>query len=399
MRTPTRRLIVLLFVIVALALTAVAGPGRIPAAAQEFKVGFILVGPLNDRGWSQAHYEAAEYVERLIPGVTKIVFDRLNPADNPNITLEQVVESMVSQGAGLIFTTSDEFGPDTLAVASSFPDVIFMHVSGDAVLRGDAPPNVGNVMGRMEYMKMVAGCAAALETQTNRIAYLGPLINDETRRLAVSAYLGARYCMQQYRGIDPAEMVFEVNWIGFWFNIPGVTLDPTEVANTFINNGADVIISGIDTTEGTVVASQRTDRGERVLAVPYDYEGACDVAPSVCLGVPYFNWGPAYLEIVQSVLDGTWEQAWDWNGPDWEDLNNRDTTAVGFEFGPALSEESRATLLEFKAGLGNGSINLFSGPLNFQDGSPFLAWGQIATDEQVWYMPQLLEGMLGASTD
>ncbi len=46
-------------------------------------------------------------------------------------------------------------------------------------------------MGKMEYGKMIAGCAAALTTQTGKIGYLGPLINDETRRLSDSVYLGA----------------------------------------------------------------------------------------------------------------------------------------------------------------------------------------------------------------
>src|SRR5437016_3884401 len=87
-------------------------------------------------------------------------------------------------------------------------------------------PNLGNVMVRMEYMKMVGGCAAALATQKNSIGFVGPLINDETRRLTVSAYLGARYCFQKYRNLDPNNLKFEVKWIGFWFNIPGQTLDP-----------------------------------------------------------------------------------------------------------------------------------------------------------------------------
>jgi simple sugar transport system substrate-binding protein len=46
-------------------------------------------------------------------------------------------------------------------------------------------------MGKMEYGKMIAGAAAALTTQTGKIGYLGPLINDETRRLTAAAYLGA----------------------------------------------------------------------------------------------------------------------------------------------------------------------------------------------------------------
>ena len=43
------------------------------------------------------------------------------------------------------------------------------------------------------------------------------------------------------------------------------------------------------------------------------------------------------------------------------------------------------------------SINLFTGPLNFQDGSAFLADGEEATDPQIWYTTQLLEGIEGAS--
>jgi simple sugar transport system substrate-binding protein len=258
--------------------------------------------------------------------------------------------------------------------------------------------NLGNIMGRMEYGKMIAGCAAALTSNTGHIGYLGPLINDETRRLANSAFLGARYCWENYKSEDPSSLTFDVNWIGFWFNIPGQTLDPTQVTNSFYDSGADVVMSGIDTTEALVRAGQRAEAGEDVWAVPYDYTGACSEAPDACLGVPYFNWTPAYLDTAQSVIDGSFKPTFEWNPPDWSDINNLDTTAVGFEDGPALSEENQATLDEFIAGLGDGSINLYTGPLNFQDGTAFLGDGETATDVQIWYAPQLLEGMNGASS-
>ncbi len=41
---------------------------------------------------------------------------------------------------------------------------------------------------------------------------------------------------------------------------------------------------------------------------------------------------------------------------------------------------------------------MFVGPLNYQDGSEWLADGEEATDFQVWYTEQLLEGMEGASS-
>jgi simple sugar transport system substrate-binding protein len=45
----------------------------------------------------------------------------------------------------------------------------------------------------------------------------------------------------------------------------------------------------------------------------------------------------------------------------------------------------------------SGGLNLWKGPLNLQDKSVYLADGAAATDQQIWYLPQLLEGMEGAS--
>ncbi len=367
--------------------------------AEEFVFGVILVGPYNDHGWSEAHYTAAQYVTEKLPDTSFVYLDKLNPADRPETTLEQAVEDMISQGAEMIFTTSDDFKEDTDRAAEKYPDVTFIHISGDHVLTGEAPPNVDNYMGKMPYGKMIAGCAAAMATESRVIGYVGPLINEETRRLASSAYLGARYCYENYRGKDPDDLRFIVTWIGFWFNIPGVTLDPTEVSNDLINEGADVLISGIDTTEAIVVAGQRAEQGERVFAIPYDYEGACEEAPEVCLGVPYFNWGPGYLERVKAVIDGSWKPQFVWDPPYWENINDRDKSPIGYLKGPALEEHAdwAGKVDQFIAGLADGSIKLFVGPLNYQDGTTFLEAGEEATDEQVWYMEQLLEGMEGPS--
>ena len=202
-------LAVSLLVLMAMILASCGGGAAAPED-EEFVFGIILVGPKNDRGWSQAHYEAGLYIEENIPGARMIVFESLNPADKPEATLEGVVDDMVSDGATLVFTTSDEFEEDTLGAAEKYPDVTFISVSGDDALTGEAPANEGNIMGQMPYMKAVAGCAAALATETGDVAYLGPLINYETRRLVSSAYLGARYCYENYRGMDPADLGFTV---------------------------------------------------------------------------------------------------------------------------------------------------------------------------------------------
>jgi simple sugar transport system substrate-binding protein len=377
----------------------------LPTLAQDDGLifGMVLVGPRNDRGWSQAHYEAGQYVTETIEGTEMLVFESLNPADAPETTLLQVVTEMVDQGATLIITTSDAFEEDTDAVAEAFPEVTFVNSSGDNALEGVAPPNVSNTMVQAEWAKAIAGCAAALSTETGNIGYLGPLINNETRRLVNSAYLGARYCYENYAGGDPDALVFTVTWIGFWFNIPGVTLDPTEVVNGFYDNGADVVMSGIDTPEAVTVASQRASQGEAVTAVAYDYVNGCDVAPDICLGVPYFNWIPSYTSIVQRVIDGTFEQEWTWGGPDWSDINNLETSWSGFLKGPGLSEENAAIIDEFTAYLAAfdeenpDGIGLWVGPITLQDGTVLGEEGVALDELEVWYMPQLLEGMIGPS--
>ncbi len=367
-------------------------------ADKPFTFGVLLVGPYNDHGYSQAQYEGAEYAQKAAAGTKMIYIDKVNPADRPGVTIPQLVDDMVEKGAKLIFAGSDDMKDGIREAAAQHPDIHFVHVSGDDVLTGKATKNMVNVFGRMEYGKMMAGFAAAMTTKTGKIGYLGPLVNEETRRLASSCYLGARYAWENVLKKDPKDLTFQVTWIGFWFNIPGVTADPTQVAQNFFNNNYDVVISGIDTTEAVVVAHQKVQEGKQAWAMPYDYVGACEGGSKVCLGVPYFNWGPAFADLVKKSMAGDWKSEWVWLAPDWKDINNHDTSTVGFMEGDALSDTARAALDTFIKDLGTGKVQLFKGPINYQNGSVFLKDGEVATDKQIWYMEQLLEGMLGQSS-
>ena len=386
----------------------------LPALAQDqFVFGMILVGPKNDGGWSQDHYEAGERLEQAIPGSKMLVFESLNTSDHPETNLEQVSSQMIDQGAKVIFTTSDDFKDDTDAVAAKFPDVTFINASGNTVLEGTAPANVGDIDGQLETMKLVSGCAAALATQTGKLGYLGALINFETRRLADSTYLGAKYCWQKYRGKDVKDLSFTVTWIGFWFGIPGVTLDPTTEANTLFDNGADVVLSGIDTPEALQVAEKRAKEGQKVWGVAQDYSGGCTGFEDVCLGVPYYNWYPGYLDILKAVQAGTWKPAWTWATANWDNINDPDTSSVGFNTSKGLTDDQGKQLQQFIGELATFSKDtankdamfLWQGPLNFQDGTVLAKDGENvvpvakqADGVSIWYTPQLLEGMTGAST-
>ncbi|MDP3449807.1 MAG: BMP family ABC transporter substrate-binding protein, partial [Anaerolineaceae bacterium] len=351
-------------------------------------------------GWSTANYLGAVYAQSKIEGAELIYAENVNSAANPNTTAAQFAEQLLDKGANVIIFNSDDMKDGVTEFTSLHPDVPVLWLTGDFAWEDGKryQPDMksqSDVFSKMEYGKMMAGCAAALTTKTGKIGFLGALINDETRRHAAAAYLGADYCWKSIRS-ETTPIDFKVTWIGMWFNIPGVTLDPTQVADTFFTDGYDIVISGIDSTEAVTVAKKFRDQGEDVYAVQYDYEKACDVAPDACLGVPYYNWGVDLLPIIQSIKDGTYTRQFVWSDPDWSDINNPDTSSIGFKKSDGLSAENGALLDQFIGELAGG-LNLWTGPLNFQDGTEFLADGVEATDQQIWYLPQLLEGMTGDS--
>ena len=390
-----------LLVIAALSMFVSAGlisPVNSAEADKTFIFALLLVGPHNDHGLNQAHFEGGRYVVENVSGTKMIYIDRVNPADRQGVTILQLVDDLVEKGARLIIANSDDMQDGIREAAIIHPDVHFLHISGDDVVTGKASNNLSNLMGRMEYGKMIAGFAAALTTKTGKIGYLGPLINSQTRRLAASAYLGANYAWGKVRKKPAKNLKFKVTWIGFWFNLPGVTADPAEVAQSFYNTGYDVVISGIDTSEATVAAIQKKKEVKNVWAIPYGFADACEYASDICLGVPYFNWGPGYVKFVKASMSGNWKSEWDWLGPDWKDINSSDTSTVGFLPGPALSASAKKKVDAFIKNLGSGKIDLFKGPLNYQDSTAFIKTGKTANDRQIWYMEQLLEGMDGQSS-
>ncbi len=115
-----------------------------------------------------------------------------------------------------------------------------------------------------------------------------------------SVYLGAKYCWTKYLGKKAADLKFKVTWIGFWFNIPGVTSDPSQVAKDFINSDYDVVISGIDTTEGLVEANKAAAAGKKVWAIPYDFKDACKEADKRLPGRSLFQLGPVIRPLPES---------------------------------------------------------------------------------------------------
>jgi simple sugar transport system substrate-binding protein len=157
-------------------------------------------------------------------------------------------------------------------------------------------------------------------------------------------------------------------------------------------------MSGIDTPEAAVQGRKAAQAGKQVKYVHYDFAFAkgCDLAPDICLGVPFYNWANVYADAMQKTKDGKYTSEFVWSGVDWQNLSNPTTNMIGFNFGNALGENKKF-LEEFIKGMSTGTINLYKGSLKFQDGTEYVKAGAVATDQQIWYLPQLLAGMEGPS--
>ncbi len=272
--------------------------GPWPGEMDEAHVGFLYVGPVGDHGWTKAHDVGREYLEANLEDVTTQYQPSVIPSDAAG-----VMEEFISGGDNVLVTTSFDFLSATQTAAANRPDVKFVNCSGFA-----SSPNLGSYFGRMYQVWYLAGIVAGHMTEesgSNRIGVVGPVVIPETVRHFNALTLGAR-------SVNP-DVEVHVEWIHAWFDIEQ---EPV-ITEVLIAAGADVIVSGTDTTiplETVDALSESDDYDYPIYSIGYDNEDSCDFAPDTCLTAPYWNWGPLYARLVRQMLEGTWDpyqQVWD----------------------------------------------------------------------------------------
>ncbi len=264
-----------------------AGGFQIPEIEPgKFNVGMVLIGPHDDGGWSQAHYEGLQYIAENVPD-THVAYIELVPEGAPS---EQVFRSLARKGFDLILGTSFGYMDPMEAVAEEFPDQMFIHISGYK----SNETNFGNLFGGMEVMKYIAGMLAGSRAKADgnpRIGYMATFPIPEELRLGNAIMLGAkRTC---------PECTMDVRWINTWHD-PVIEKDS---AASLFDGGVQVVFTGADTPAAGDVATERGKFG-----VNYDWFGNCKAEG--CLTTPYWNWGPVYAEIAQQTKDGTYKPGW-----------------------------------------------------------------------------------------
>ncbi len=358
-----RRLLVA-FAALALLAGACSGDAEEPVADPSgITAAFILVGPVGDAGWNWAHDQGRQYAEAETGATTLFVESVPEVAEDFKSVAIDFIEN---EGADVIFGTSFGYMDPMLELADEYPDVVFEHASGFKT--NDA--NFGNFFGRMYQPRYLSGLAAGATTETGNIGYVAAFPIPEVIRGINAFTLGVR-------ATNPDAQV-HVNWTFTWFDPPV----EGDTAKALLEAGADVIAMHQDSTAAGTAAQ---DAGARWVAYNSDMSV---FAPDAWVTAPVWNWGPRYAAIINAVADGSYSPGAYWGG--------MDDGIVGLA---PLADDVPADVVELidstAESIVSGSWDVFTGPINDQDGNQRVAGGETMDDGSMLGMDWFVEGVVG----
>jgi len=343
---------------------ALSGGAAMAAGMDKVKACFIYVGPIGDGGWTFQHHEGALAVQAAYGDKVEIQWQETVPEGADS---ERVMTQMALGGCNIIFTTSFGYMDPTNAVAAKFPDVKFEHATGYK----REHPNVSTYNARFYEGRAVQGHIAGKMTKSNKIGYIASFPIPEVISGINSYFLHAKKA-------NP-NVELSVVWAYTWFD-PAKEAD---AAKALIDQGVDVIAAHTDSTAPLAEAA----KVEGVIG----FGQASDMAaykdgPRVSSIID--NWAPYYVKRVGQLLDGTYEQTDSWEG----------IAAGEVEIGEITDKvpaDVKAEALALRDAIAAGSYHPFTGPINKQDGSPWLAEGATAPDGDILGMNFYVEGIVG----
>jgi len=349
----------------ALGLGLAFGGSADAAGMDKVKACFVYVGPVGDGGWTYQHDQGRlAVIEAFGDKVDASTFQENVPE---GADAERVLTQMALSGCNIIFTTSFGYMDATNAVAAKFPDVKFEHATG---YKRDSD-NVSTYGARFYEGRAVIGTIAGRMTKSNKIGYIASFPIPEVIRGINSTFLHAKK-------VNP-DVTLSVVWAYTWFD-PAKEAD---AAKALIEQGVDVIVQHTDSTAPLAEAAKTA----RVIG----FGQASDMAaykPSPRVSSIIDNWAPYYVKRVGALLDGSYAQVDSWEGISAGEVE------IG-EITDAVPAEVKAEAEALRDAIGAGTYHPFTGPINKQDGTAWLADGATAPDGDLLGMNFYVEGIVG----
>lgn len=329
-------------------------------AADPLKVGFVYVGPVGDHGWSYQHDQGRKSVEAEFGDKVQTTYVE-NVAEGADA--QRVIYNLAKTGHKLIFTTSFGFMNPTLKVAKQFPDVVFEHATGYKLAK-----NLGTYISTTFEGRYVAGYVASQVTKSNKIGYIASFPIPEVIRDINAVQLA----LNKYN--PDAEL--KVIWVNSWFD-PGKEAD---AANAMMDQGVDVILQHTDSPAAMQAAERR---GAYAVGQASDMSS---FGPNAHLLSVVDEWAPHYINTVKAVMDGTWTSKANVEGM-------KEGAIVIPSFNESIPADVTSHAKELIAGIKDGSVYPFNGPIKNKAGEIVVAEGERLNYEELEKMSWYVEGI------
>ena len=323
----------------------------------KFNVAMVLIGPHDDGGWSQAHYEGLQYVCENVAD-SHVAYVELVPEGADS---EQVFRSLARKGFDFIIGTSFGYMDPMATVAEEFPDATFLHLTG---FKSNGT-NFGNFFGAMEDFKYLAGMLAGSRAKVDgnpKVGYMATFPIPEEIRLGNAIMRGVK--------VTCPECTMDIRFINTWHD----PIKERDGAASLFDAGAQVVLTGADTPAVADVAAEKSKWG-----VTYDHPVSCKI--DACLTAPYWIWGPEYARIAESVKAGSYTAGYEYFDADSKAMGlfgfmDGETPQPGVADLPAADVQLvKDTLAKMLAGEFD-RFDVFAGPIVDSTGKVLLPAGQ-----------------------
>ena len=311
--------------------TTVAG-----IAVEDIKVGFVHVSDPSDMGYTYNHDLGTKAMQEALGLSDDQIINKFNVPEGAEC--DTALRELVDAGCNIIFATSFGFEDYVKEVAAEYPEIQFCHATGYQAA-GSGLSNMHNYFASIYEARYLAGIAAGLKTETNKLGYVAAFPFAEVISGYTAFYLGAK-------SVNP-DVTMEIMYTNSW-NDPTVE---AQVAKALIEKGCDVVSQHSDSTAPATTAE---DNG--VWQVGYNND-MIDAAPNASLISARINWGIYVTEAVQAVINGETIPA-DWC------KGLADGAVYLSPLNEAIAAEGTQEAIDAAAeAIKSGELKVFAGPL------------------------------------
>lgn len=251
--------------------------------AMEVKLAAIFPGVITDNDYNTLAYVGMTTAQEEL-GIEAAYSESVAVPD-----VDRVMREYVDAGFNVIWTHGGQFINQTVELAKLFPDVVFI-AEGDAPV-ADAPANLWFIDRNFNVGFYGIGAAAALASQTGKIAYLGGQ--------------ALPFSYQEVHAIQQAiaDLGVEVELVPVWtadFNDPAKT---RQLADALIADGVDVIMGSVNLGMVGVFEAAKATTDKKIL-ITAKYSDKTSFGPDNYITAVLYDFADPLVNIITSIQGG-----------------------------------------------------------------------------------------------